>query len=90
MVITTLIFLFLCLSLIAAFIRLVIGPSLPDRVIALDLVVMITIGIISIYTVITGEIVFIDAAVVLALIAFLGTVAYAYFIEKGEQPWRRY
>lgn len=44
---------------------------------------------IAVYAVVSGEIIYIDVATVLALIAFLGTVAFAYFIEKGGMPWRK-
>lgn len=72
-----------------AFIRLVRGPSLPDRVVALDLMATLAVGYMAVYAVDTGQAMFLDVAVVLALIAFLGTVAFARFIEKGELPWRK-
>ena len=72
-----------------AFVRLVVGPSLPMRVVALDLVASLSVGMICTYAGVTNQPVYIDVAIVLALIAFLGTVAFAYFIEKGELPWRR-
>jgi multicomponent Na+:H+ antiporter subunit F len=73
----------LCVALILAFVRLVHGPSLPDRVVALDLTGTLVVGLIAVYAVATGEYVFLDAAIVLALIAFLGTVAFARYVEKG-------
>ncbi|MCS6908121.1 MAG: cation:proton antiporter [Anaerolineales bacterium] len=69
--------------------RVARGPSLPDRVVGLDLLSSVTVGFIAVYAVISGEIIYIDVATVLALIAFLGTVAFAYFIEKGGMPWRK-
>lgn len=71
------------------FIRLVIGPTLADRVVALDLIAILSVGMITLYAVYQDQPLFIDVAVVLALIAFLGTIAFAYFIEKGELPWPR-
>jgi multicomponent Na+:H+ antiporter subunit F len=70
-------------------VRLIIGPSLPDRVVALDLISVTTVGIIGVYAVSTNQPIYIDEAVVLALIAFFGTVAFAHYIEKGGLPWRR-
>lgn len=67
---------------ILIFVRLVRGPSLPDRVVALDLMAALGIGIIAVYAIATGQPVFLDVASVLALISFLGTVAFAYYIEK--------
>lgn len=72
----------LMLSFFLTFVRLAKGPSSPDRIVALDLIAIITIGTIVSYIFLTGEVVFLYAAVVLALIAFLGTVAYAKFLER--------
>jgi len=83
------IFGFLVISMFLAFIRLVRGPSLPDRVVALDLIAITAVGLIGVYAVSTGQPIYIDEAMVLALIAFLGTSAFAHFIEKGSVPWRR-
>ncbi len=76
-------------ALFLALARLVRGPSLPSRVVALDLMGSLAVGFIAAYAVVTRQPIFLDVAVVLALIGFLGTVAFAYFIEKGELPWRR-
>jgi len=65
-----------------AFIRLVIGPSLPDRVVALDLIATLSVATIGTYAIATDQQVFVDVAIVLALIAFLGTIAFAQYIER--------
>lgn len=77
------------LAFLLAFVRLVRGPSLPDRVVALDLMATLAVGFIATYAIATDEPLYVDLAVVLALIAFLGTVAFAHFIEKGGMSWRR-
>lgn len=69
-------------ALALAFWRLWRGPDLPDRVVALDLVAAILIGFIGAYTVLTGVDVMLNAATVLALIVFLGTVAFARYLER--------
>lgn len=79
----------LILAIFVAFVRLVRGPSLPARVVALDLMGSLVVGFIAIYAVATDQPIFLDVAIVLALIGFLGTVAFAYFIEKGELPWQK-
>jgi multicomponent Na+:H+ antiporter subunit F len=89
MTIDQLILVLLSLAIFLAFSRLARGPSLADRVVALDLVTSLVVGVIAIYSVATSEPVFLDIALVLALITFLGTVAFARFIEKGELPWRK-
>ncbi|NPV76504.1 MAG: cation:proton antiporter [Anaerolineae bacterium] len=73
---------FLSLSFILAFIRLIKGPRLPDRVVALDLITILIIGFITVYAARTNQPVFLDVVTILALIAFLGTVAFAYYIER--------
>lgn len=89
MTMTNLVFGLLSAAMLLAFVRLVEGPSLPARVVALDLMASIAVGFIATYAVATDQPLFFDVAIVLALIAFLGTVAFAHFIEKGELPWRR-
>lgn len=69
-------------GLIAAFIRLLRGPSLPDRVVALDLISVMAMGFIVVYAVRFNQPNFLDVAIVLALITFLGTVAFAYYLER--------
>jgi multicomponent Na+:H+ antiporter subunit F len=72
----------LMISLVLAFWRLVKGPSLPDRIVAFDLIVVIILGMIILSSVMTGVPLYLDAAVILALVSFLGTVAYAQYMEK--------
>ena len=69
-------------AILLAVVRLIRGPSLPDRVVALDLISILVAGATAIYAVRTGAAVFLDVAIVLALLAFLGTVAFATYIEK--------
>lgn len=68
-----------------AAIRLLRGPSLPDRVVALDLVGTLAVGSIAVYAILEGEPVYLNVSLVLALLMFIGTVAYAYYIEKGAR-----
>lgn len=70
-------------ALVFGFIRLVQGPSLPDRVVALELFASITVGIIAAYTLVSAQTAFLDVAMVLALTAFLAAVAFARYLEKG-------
>ncbi|MFD2967604.1 monovalent cation/H+ antiporter complex subunit F [Sphingobacterium bambusae] len=72
----------LAIAVMLVFIRLFKGPSLVDRVISLDLIITTGIGIITVYSIRSNQEVFLDVAIILALIAFLGTVAFAYYIEK--------
>lgn len=75
----------LSLSVVLIFVRFVKGPSLSDRVIALDLLITTGIGIIALYSIINNKPTFLDIAMILALIAFLGTVAFSYYMERREK-----
>lgn len=67
----------------ASFVRVVIGPSLPDRVIALDMAATIVVAMILTHCVQTGSAYYIPAAISIALLSFVGTVALALYISKG-------
>lgn len=86
-----LVFGILTLSVVLACIRLVRGPAFPDRVMALDLVMYQVIALTAVYAVTTGRPQFLDVALAVALIAFVGTIAYARYIhaEKEKQQEER-
>lgn len=69
-------------GVILAMVRLIKGPSLPDRVVALDTMTVLIVAFCGLYTLDTGTTAFLDVAVVLALIGFLATVALARFVER--------
>ena len=71
------------IAFLLAFIRLLRGPSLPDRVVALYLMATIAIGFICAYAVANSQRIFLDVASVMALLAFLATVAFAYYLKRG-------
>jgi len=65
--------------------RFIKGPSIVDRVIALDLIITTGIGFIAAYSILTNRPSFLDVSMILALIAFLGTVAFSYYIQKRNK-----
>lgn len=73
----------LTLAVFLTLIRLVRGPTLPDRVVALDLMTTLGIGVIAAYAIFYDEPIFLDVALVVALVSFLGTIAFAYYVERG-------
>lgn len=75
----------LAVSVLIIFVRFIKGPTLSDRVVALDLLITTGVGIIAVYSIITNQAAFLDIAMVFALIAFLGTVAFSYYLEKREK-----
>jgi multicomponent Na+:H+ antiporter subunit F len=78
-------YILLSLALVLGFIRLVRGPSLADRVVALELLASLTVGFIGVSVVSSGRAPFLDVAMVLALTAFLAALAFARYLEKGGQ-----
>ena len=69
-------------GVVLAFVRLVLGPSLPDRVVALDTMTVLIVAFCGLFALQSGVAAFLDVAVVLALIGFLATVALARFVER--------
>jgi multicomponent Na+:H+ antiporter subunit F len=67
------------------FIRLAKGPTLPDRVIAIDLIGVLMVCLLVVMAGMTAQEAFLDVAMVVALISFVGTVAYARYIEREGQ-----
>ena len=74
----------LALAAVLTFIRLVRGPTLPDRVIALDLIGVLIVCTLVVVAASTAQRAFLDVAIVIALISFVGTVAYARYIERAR------
>jgi multicomponent Na+:H+ antiporter subunit F len=75
----------LATAALLAFVRLLRGPTLVDRVVAIDLIGVLSVGITVVSAAATGERAFLDVASVIALISFVGTVAYTRYIEREEQ-----
>ncbi len=73
----------LVFSTALCFVRLYKGPSLPDRVVALDQIGIHVAALVAVYTIQSGKLVFLDAVVVAALLAFLTTVAFARYLEQS-------
>jgi len=66
---------------VLAFVRAVLGPNLVDRIVALDLVLLLLAGGLAAHSARAGSELFFGAAIVVALVAFAGTVIVARFIE---------
>ncbi|CAN5735819.1 hypothetical protein BH23PSE1_BH23PSE1_12670 [soil metagenome] len=77
---------FLIAALVAATWRLLTGPSLADRVVALDLLTMLLVAFLVLFTIASGVRAYVYAAIALALIGFLATVAFARYIERTIEP----
>ncbi len=73
----------LSLTLVLGFIRLLLGPTLPDRIIAFELISITAAGIIVVSAIVTDQAVLV-VAIAWAIISFLSVIAFSYYIEK----WR--
>lgn len=74
----------LAVSLLLALVRIVRGPSLPDRIIAFDLVTVVAIATIGLAALVFEQAVLLDVAIVLALLTFIATVAFADHLIRRE------
>lgn len=77
------VYIMLSAALLMAFIRLTKGPSLPDRVVALELIASIVVGYVGVHAINTNVSSLLDVAIVIALTAFLAAVGFARFVERG-------
>jgi multicomponent Na+:H+ antiporter subunit F len=72
----------LAVAMMPAFTRLLRGPSLTDRVVALDLITTIGVAMSALYATLHDAPVFLDVAILIALISFVGTIAFAHYVER--------
>lgn len=70
----------LCGSFLLTVIKVIQGPSLPDRILALDMLVAVAIGFIAALGIKTGYTLYLDIAIALGLVGFLATIAFARFV----------
>lgn len=77
----TIAFVMLGFALVMTFVRLVRGPSLADRVVALDMLTVLAMGFIALRVIATDQVLFLEIAIALGLVSFLATVFFARLIE---------
>lgn len=70
----------LSLTFVVTVFKVIRGPTLPDRVLALDMLVAVAIGFIGVIGIKTGYTLYLDIAIALGLVGFLATVAFSRFI----------
>lgn len=69
---------------IMSMIRLVIGPSVGDRILALDTMVVNAIGLIVLLGISQGTRIYFEVTLIIAMLGFVSTVAYARFVLRGD------
>lgn len=76
-------FVMVMISVALAFYRIAVGPTLADRVVALDMMTVSIVAFCGLYAIFAGVEAFLDVAIVVALIGFLATVALARYAERA-------
>jgi multicomponent Na+:H+ antiporter subunit F len=72
----------LAVTLLLVFVRLARGPHLLDRILALDFMAVVVVGILGAYAIATAQQSYLDVAMVVALLSFLGTIGFTYYVER--------
>lgn len=72
------------LSVIGLLIRIYLGPTIPDRIVALDAFSVTLISLTALLSLLFGTSFFMEVILLLAIMSFIGTIAFSKFIEKGE------
>ena len=71
------------LALFIVFIRMIKGPTIADRAVALDGMTIITISLIVFFAYFLNRIIYLDVAIVYGLVSFIGVIAIARYLERG-------
>ena len=74
------------ISLVLTVFRLLRGPTLSDRIVALDMLALLGIAFIGVIAVVTEEYAYLDVAIALSLVGFLATVAFARYVYWRASP----
>ena len=74
----------LSLAQLLSMLRLVIGPNTGDRILALDTMVVNAIGLIVLLGIAQGTRMFFEVGLIIAMLGFVSTVAYARFVLRGD------
>ena len=75
----------ICLSLFFIILRFIKGPQVVDRVVALDLMITVGVALITLFSIVVNNPMFLEEAMIMALITFLSTVAFSYYIFKRKR-----
>lgn len=73
------------IAFIIIIVRFLKGPEMFDRVVAIDLLITSGIGLIAVFSIYYDDEIFLDVATILAVIAFLSTIAFSYYLDQGNK-----
>ncbi len=71
------------LGVLCGVVRLVLGRTVVDRVVAIDMLTVISISLIALYAHVAGRFIYLDVAMVYGVLSFLAVVAIARYLEGG-------
>jgi multicomponent Na+:H+ antiporter subunit F len=74
----------LTIAMLGLVYRLIKGPTVPDRVVALDALGVSLIGIIALTSMLLDTSAFLEVILLLSILSFIGTVAFSIFLQKGD------
>ena len=74
----------LLLAFLLAFIRMLKGPDMEDRIVAMDLIASVTMAFILSYSVLVNKAIYFDIVIVISLISFIGTVAVSTYLKQKK------
>ncbi len=74
-------FAMLLAALVMAFIRLMRGPTVNDRIAAMDLIAIIVMAFILVYSILINNSIYFDIPIIISLISFIGTVAVSTYLK---------
>ncbi|MFY9238357.1 MAG: K+/H+ antiporter subunit F [Roseovarius sp.] len=72
------------LAQVLSMVRLVMGPSVGDRILALDTMVINAIGLIVLMGISQGSTIYFEVSLIIAMLGFVSTVAFARFVMRGD------
>jgi multicomponent Na+:H+ antiporter subunit F len=84
--VTNISFALLGLAMVATVVRIIRGPTLADRILGLDTITILAVGVIGVFAVRTGLYLYVDIAVAVALVGFLSTIAFARYLLSRRHP----
>jgi len=76
--------LFLALCILFAIIRVILGPTAPDRIVGLDTINTIVISSMIVFGALTEQVIIIDVAIVYAMLSFISTLFISRYLEGGD------
>jgi multicomponent Na+:H+ antiporter subunit F len=71
------------LGIMFGVLRLILGRTVVDRVVAVDMLTVVSISLIALYAHVAGRFIYLDVALVYGVLSFLGVLAVARYLERG-------